>query len=101
MAHPTDFYLKTCNGLHEVMWQTTSLIIDQVLSLSWKLFPFFLLIRFIWDEAMNRYQGVMDIKVHVKTLFVAILVAFFLAHYKWTLERFDDLIHVFYFSPPN
>ncbi|MHB9146896.1 MAG: hypothetical protein ACYC2U_00265 [Candidatus Amoebophilus sp.] len=96
-----DFYLSTCEGLHEFMWQTTASIINWVISICWKAFPFCLFIRLASDEATNRYNGVIDFKVHLKTIYTAILIAYFLANYKRILESFDEFINIFHFSEPE
>lgn len=89
---PNSFYLVNCPGVHNHMWNAVSYLIDGAIKTSLQLLPVFLVIRLSTDEFMNRYNGVVDLKKHVKTIFETVVIVCFLYKYKWSLEIFDKFI---------
>lgn len=88
------FYLINCPGVHNDMWNAVSYLIDGAIKTSLQLLPVFLVIRLLSDEFMNRYNGVVDFKRHIKTIFETAIIVCFLYNYKWSLEIFDKFINL-------
>jgi hypothetical protein len=91
---PHSFYLTNCPGVHNDMWNAVSYLIDGAIKTSLQLLPIFLIIRLFSDEFINRYNGVVDFKKHVKTMFETVVIVCFLYNYKWSLEMFDKFINL-------
>jgi hypothetical protein len=94
------FYLSSCEGIPNAMWQYISNLITLSLSTCEKILPVAFLARLIYDEVQNRRKGVIDLRVHASTIFTTILIFVFFKNYKWCLEALDGLIQAFYFYVP-
>ena len=92
------FELKTCSGIPEHMWLTCEAIISATITLCWKLFASFLVIRLLKDGLDDLANGKVDLRTHANTILRATFISIFLLYYKDILSFFDEFIDVFCIS---
>ena len=92
MSDIVDFILPTCSGVPDAMWIVISAMLQVMLSMCWKVFGTFFTIKFLWEGLSDISSGKLDLRGHIKTIFQALLIAIFLAHYKFIIMYFDNFI---------
>lgn len=89
------FKLETCSNMPEHMWLTCDAIITATISICWKLFASFLVIRLLKDGIDDLANGKVDLRTHASTLIKATCIGIFLLYYKEILSLFDNFINMF------
>lgn len=92
MVNSVDFILPSCYGIPESMWLMASSMLDEILKKCWVLLSAFVVVKML-ISAFNDLGGEgFSLRVQLKILAQAFLIAIFLTYYKTFLMTFDYLI---------